>query len=199
MAPKSSASSAGGGGGKAVKKDNPGGTKEKHKPKFVRWKGCPPTVCKSCEQSTDQLDRDCPEGQEDFLYWVQCRTSSKINKGKPYPSGEECYSCYFIRRKIFNAIKATKLAETRKENLRVTLAFGSSAADMFEVSLLQVIPNPTTWMMPTLAPLPRETSHRKPKPQRLTSLLRSGSSLEASSPSRSLPRGDALSTSPLRT
>ena len=115
MAPKSSASSAGGGGGKAVKKDNPGGTKEKHKPKFVRWKGCPPAVCKSCEQSTDQLDRDCPEGQEDFLYWVQCRTSSKINKSKPYPSGEECYPCYFIRRKIFNAIKATKLAEKRKQ------------------------------------------------------------------------------------
>ena len=90
------------------------GPKAAWKPTFLRWKGCPPAICLGCDQKTDQLDRDSPEGKEEYLWWVQSRTSPKINKGKPYPSGNECYHCYDTRRKHFNNIKLVPLLNKRK-------------------------------------------------------------------------------------
>ena len=121
MAPKTKAQPAkqSGGGGKKAKKDE---STKNNRTLFTRWSGCPPASCLSCEQSTDGYDRDHKEGQEDFLNWVQSRTG-KQNKGKPYPSGQECYPCYYVRRQFFNCIKQKLLNQKRKDNPKVDARF----------------------------------------------------------------------------
>ena len=91
---------------------------------FTWWKDVKPAGhCNACDQSTDKYDRDHLPGKEDYLYWVQSRISAKHNKGKPIPAGKECYPCYFVRRKHFNAIKPEQLAEKRKQNPKIDARF----------------------------------------------------------------------------
>ena len=96
---KSSASSAAS-GKKALKKDT-GSTKLSKSAggwhtegKFTRWKGVLPVGhCLPCDQTTADIDRDCPYGHDDLLYWVQSRIAAKHNNGNPIPAGKECYAC----------------------------------------------------------------------------------------------------------
>ena len=58
----------------------------------------PPKICRSFDQSTHMLDRDCLEGQEHYLIW---KKACKNSQGQMIPTGSECYKCFDVRRKYF--------------------------------------------------------------------------------------------------
>ena len=60
------------------------------------WCKSHPQYCKSCEQTTHDIDRDsigvCPEFPDGWiLEWMKTNTTAKLGIT---PTGAECYKCY---------------------------------------------------------------------------------------------------------
>lgn len=59
----------------------------------------PPKICRSCEQSSHDHDRDMDQQREDaFVTWAKTTRSAR---GVLMPAGEECYRCFDVRRRFF--------------------------------------------------------------------------------------------------
>jgi hypothetical protein len=65
-----------------------------------RWKGCgQKATCKSCDQSTGDLDRNAAPNEPKYLWWTRARylETAKCQ----VPAGTECYECFYLRRRYF--------------------------------------------------------------------------------------------------
>jgi hypothetical protein len=70
------------------------------------WLKVDSKLCMSCEQTTHDVDRDCPEGKPAYLLWHRKRW---LASGAEIPAGKECYSCYDTRRRCFKNVCAFPL------------------------------------------------------------------------------------------
>ena len=126
--------------------------------KTDRWKGRPKAFCKSCSQYTSSIDKHSAPNKPVFLHWLHNRVSkaevaaeqakldakAKASAGKQgkavkaatvkeadlrYPSGEECYPCYDVRRKWFKDLDQKQLIDKRKDQSQVDDQFNSYRHD----------------------------------------------------------------------
>ena len=55
--------------------------------------------CATCEQGSNEEDRDAPPGETIKVKWIKFRCDLF---GRMVPNGQECYPCFDVRRKSFN-------------------------------------------------------------------------------------------------
>ena len=58
-----------------------------------KWAGVPPATCKSCEQTTHDVERDSNPDVPHYLLWHKTRT---LKNGELGPCGVECYRCFDV-------------------------------------------------------------------------------------------------------
>ena len=54
--------------------------------------------CATCEQGSNEEDRDAPPGETIKVKWIKFRRNWS---GRMVPKGQECYPCFYARRKFW--------------------------------------------------------------------------------------------------
>jgi ribosomal protein L44E len=152
MAPRARQAAAGGAKGtkkaEIVKPKKTTALAEDWPNKVDRWKGKPKAFCRACEQNTSTIDKHSHPEKPSFLHWVHSRISkAEQTQGKSkakakagakkvvkeedlrYPSGEECYTCFDVRRKWYTGLTLDQLLDKRKDDSSVDDAFNEYRHD----------------------------------------------------------------------
>ena len=102
-----------------------GSTDETH-PGENKWAGVPPATCKSCEQTTHDVERDSSPDVPHYLLWHKTRT---LKNGELGPCGVECYRCFDVRRRFFHQHTMQQLKDERVKARPVDDRFHELRAD----------------------------------------------------------------------
>ena len=95
----------------------------------------PPPVstlwCAACEQRSNEEDRDAPPGEKIKVVWPESRLGHKV------PQGQECYPCFYVRRKFW--------ADRDQEALNTLLEGDSNEKDTHAELRRATLCLPTGW------------------------------------------------------
>lgn len=91
-----------------------------------KWANAPARKCKQCLQTTHDIDRDSTPEQRQFVLWSKSGTTKT---GCLYPTGEECYRCFDVRRRYFPELARVDLTKERRASRAVDDRFTELRAD----------------------------------------------------------------------